>query len=109
MREGDVILLLHSEPSWSYLCRKMIPPLATAEYRVIALGMIGVGGQQFPPAGGHLNLPIHGLLPKQGGEQLVRGSPLSGVTDRNVGNAWYPDGRRVADRVGSSVAPWFRG
>ncbi|MGB1906924.1 MAG: haloalkane dehalogenase, partial [Spongiibacter sp.] len=33
---GDVVLLLHGEPSWSFLYRKMIPPLAMAGFRVIA-------------------------------------------------------------------------
>jgi len=27
-KDGRVIVLLHSEPSWSYLYREMIPPLA---------------------------------------------------------------------------------
>src|SRR5262245_15665420 len=39
---GDVILWLHGEPSWSYLYRKMIPPLA-ARYRVVAPDLIGFG------------------------------------------------------------------
>ena len=33
--EGETILCLHGQPSWSYLYRKMIPPLAE-QYRVIA-------------------------------------------------------------------------
>src|SRR5512147_2550654 len=40
---GEPILLLHGEPSWSYLYRKMIPILADAGYRVIALDMMGMG------------------------------------------------------------------
>lgn len=39
---GDPVLLLHGEPTWSYLYRKMIPPLA-AKYRVIAPDYIGFG------------------------------------------------------------------
>lgn len=38
----DVILCLHGEPTWSYLYRKMIPPLA-AHYRVVAPDLIGFG------------------------------------------------------------------
>ncbi len=37
--EGEVVLLLHGEPSWSYLYRKMIPGLAEAGYRVIAVDL----------------------------------------------------------------------
>ncbi|RMF22576.1 MAG: haloalkane dehalogenase, partial [Deltaproteobacteria bacterium] len=29
-RGGQPVLLLHGEPSWSYLYRKMIPPLAAS-------------------------------------------------------------------------------
>ena len=29
--QGEVILCLHGEPSWSFLYRKMIPPLANIE------------------------------------------------------------------------------
>ncbi|MHA2029984.1 MAG: haloalkane dehalogenase [Candidatus Kariarchaeaceae archaeon] len=40
---GKVVLLLHGEPSWSYLYRKMIPPLVENDYRVIAPDLIGFG------------------------------------------------------------------
>ncbi len=40
---GPVVLLLHGEPSWSYLYRKMIPVLAAAGYRVIAPDLLGFG------------------------------------------------------------------
>ena len=35
-RDAKPVLLLHGEPSWSYLYRHMIPPLADAGLRVIA-------------------------------------------------------------------------
>ena len=41
--DGDVIYLLHGEPAWSYLFRKMIPTLIDAGYRVIAPDMVGFG------------------------------------------------------------------
>ena len=41
--DGDVIYLLHGEPAWSYLFRKMIPTLVDAGYRVIAPDMVGFG------------------------------------------------------------------
>ena len=40
--KGQTILCLHGEPSWSFLYRKMIPPLA-ANHRVIAMDFIGFG------------------------------------------------------------------
>ena len=39
----DVVLLLHGEPSWCYLYRKIIPHLVEAGKRVIAPDLIGFG------------------------------------------------------------------
>lgn len=47
-RDGPVILLLHGEPSWSYLYRFMIPPLADAGFRVVAPDLIGFGKSDKP-------------------------------------------------------------
>jgi haloalkane dehalogenase len=49
-RNSKVILLLHGEPSWSYLYRKMIPPLVAAGYRVIAPDLPGFGRSDKPGA-----------------------------------------------------------
>ncbi len=45
--QGDVILCLHGEPSWCYLYRKMVPPLA-AGHRVVAVDLIGFGRSDKP-------------------------------------------------------------
>ncbi len=47
-RDGQVVLLLHGEPSWGYLYRKMIPVLSAAGLRVIAPDMIGMGRSDKP-------------------------------------------------------------
>jgi haloalkane dehalogenase len=47
-RDGPVVLLLHGEPSWSYLYRHMIPPLIAAGFRVIAPDLIGFGKSDKP-------------------------------------------------------------
>lgn len=47
-RDGDPILCLHGQPSWSYLYRKMIPILVDAGYRVIAPDLIGFGKSDKP-------------------------------------------------------------
>src|SRR5918996_5159661 len=39
---GDPVLLLHGEPTWAFLYRKMIPPLG-GNSRVIAPDFIGFG------------------------------------------------------------------
>ncbi|MCP5501980.1 MAG: haloalkane dehalogenase [Leptospiraceae bacterium] len=45
---GETVLLLHGEPSWSYLYRHMIPVLASAGFRVIAPDLIGFGKSDKP-------------------------------------------------------------
>lgn len=45
--EGDPILCLHGEPSWSYLYRKMIPTLSQ-HGRVIAVDLLGFGRSDKP-------------------------------------------------------------
>ncbi|MEO0435448.1 MAG: haloalkane dehalogenase [Pseudomonadota bacterium] len=46
--DGKAVLLLHGQPSWSYLYRKMIPVLAEAGYRVIAMDHLGTGRSDKP-------------------------------------------------------------
>lgn len=45
---AEVVLLLHGEPSWSYLYRKMIGPLIRAGLRVITPDLIGFGRSDKP-------------------------------------------------------------
>lgn len=40
---GAPVLLLHGEPTWSYMYRTMIPPLVTAGYRCVAPDYVGFG------------------------------------------------------------------
>ena len=52
LREGDpggpLVLLLHGEPSWSYLYRKMIPVLTAAGLQVVAPDLVGFGRSDKP-------------------------------------------------------------
>ncbi len=47
-RDADPVLLMHGEPSWSYLYRKMIPVLVAAGHRVIAPDLVGFGKSDKP-------------------------------------------------------------
>lgn len=47
-REGVPVLMMHGEPSWSFLYRKMIGPVAAAGYRVLAPDLIGFGKSDKP-------------------------------------------------------------
>ncbi|MGW0158337.1 haloalkane dehalogenase [Mycobacterium sp. NPDC003323] len=46
--DGPVVLLLHGEPSWSYLYRTMIPVLVAAGLRAVAVDLIGFGRSDKP-------------------------------------------------------------
>ena len=48
--DASPVLLLHGEPSWSYLYRKMIPILASRGQRVIAPDLVGFGRSDKPTA-----------------------------------------------------------
>lgn len=47
-RDGRVVLLMHGNPSWSYLYRKMIPLLVAAGHRCIAPDLVGLGRSDKP-------------------------------------------------------------
>lgn len=45
---GEVVLLLHGEPSWSYLYRHMVPVLVGAGLRAVAPDLVGFGRSDKP-------------------------------------------------------------
>lgn len=47
-RDAHPVLLMHGEPSWCYLYRKMIPVLVAAGHRVIAPDLVGFGRSDKP-------------------------------------------------------------
>jgi haloalkane dehalogenase len=47
-RDAAPVLLLHGEPSWSYLYRTMIPPLVAAGHRCVAPDLVGFGKSDKP-------------------------------------------------------------
>lgn len=46
--EGDPVIFFHGEPTWSYLWRKVIPPVREAGYRCIAPDYAGFGRSDKP-------------------------------------------------------------
>lgn len=47
-RDGKIVLLMHGEPSWCYLYRKMIPVIVAAGHRAIAIDLVGFGRSDKP-------------------------------------------------------------
>ncbi len=49
-RDGQIVLCMHGQPTWSYLYRHMIPPLVEAGLRVVAPDLVGFGRSDKPAA-----------------------------------------------------------
>ena len=47
-RDAAPVLLMHGEPTWSFLYRKMIPPLVAAGHRVVVPDLVGFGRSDKP-------------------------------------------------------------
>lgn len=88
---GPPILLVHGQPTWSYLYRKMIRPLVAAGYRCIAPDLMGFGLSDKPTDESAYTLGRHVELVTG----LVEKLQLAGVTI--AGQDWGgPVGLRYA-------------
>jgi pimeloyl-ACP methyl ester carboxylesterase len=47
-KDAEVVLMLHGQPTWAYLYRKMIPTIVDGGYRAIAADHIGMGRSDKP-------------------------------------------------------------
>src|SRR5580704_2872437 len=57
--DGEPVLLLHGEPSWSFLYRKVMPVLADAGLRAIAVDLVGFGRSDKPAEVGDHSFARH--------------------------------------------------
>jgi haloalkane dehalogenase len=48
--KGPVVLMLHGEPTWSFLYRRMIPVIAESDFRAVAPDLVGFGRSDKPAA-----------------------------------------------------------
>jgi haloalkane dehalogenase len=69
-REAPVVLMMHGEPSWSFLYRKMIAPVVAAGFRVVAPDLIGFGKSDKPAAQSDYSYARHVAWMRQWVEQL---------------------------------------
>jgi|GEM_PF-116105 len=96
--DGPVVLLLHGQPSWSYLYRKMIPVLADAGYRVIAMDHLGMGRSDKPT-----DIASYSYLGHN--ERLKKFITQLGLTDINL---FVQDwGSLIGLRVAGLHPEWF--
>ena len=83
-RDAEPVLMLHGEPSWSYLYRKMIPIIVAAGYRAVAPDLVGFGHYAILP-------PWIRFRTAAGTRRLIRGGK----------RPWISCFRRAAWGVGS--------
>jgi haloalkane dehalogenase len=57
--DGEPVLLLHGEPSWSFLYRRVMPVLAAAGLRAIAADLVGFGRSDKPAEVGDHSFARH--------------------------------------------------
>ncbi|THD59920.1 haloalkane dehalogenase [Phenylobacterium sp.] len=69
-RDGPVALLMHGEPSWAYLYRKIIADLVAKGYRAIAPDLIGFGRSDKPAARSDYTYERHVVWMSQWLQQL---------------------------------------
>jgi haloalkane dehalogenase len=58
-RDAEPILLMHGNPTWAYLYRKMIPGMVKTGRRVIAVDLVGCGRSDKPAAKSDYTLARH--------------------------------------------------
>jgi haloalkane dehalogenase len=58
-RDGRPVVLVHGNPSWGYLFRHFIPPLAAAGHRVIVPDHLGFGRSDKPSGAGLYRVERH--------------------------------------------------
>jgi len=74
--DAPVVLMVHGEPTWSYVYRKLVPVFAGAGRRAIAVDLIGFGRSDKPTRAAHYSFENHvGWL-----EALVRVLDLREIT-----------------------------
>ena len=59
---GAPVLFVHGEPTWSYLWRKVIPPVRNAGFRCIAPDLVGFGRSDKPTDVGWYSYDRHVAL-----------------------------------------------
>jgi len=72
-KDGHTILLMHGEPTWAYLYRKMIPLLAEAGFNVLVPDLIGFGRSDKPTRREDYTYARHVIWVKEWFNQAVKG------------------------------------
>ena len=58
-RDGVPVVMIHGNPTWSFMWRKLVPRLADAGYRAIAIDLVGTGRSDKPTKADDYTLARH--------------------------------------------------
>ena len=98
--DGEPVLLLHGEPSWSFLYRKVMPVLAEAGLRAIAADLAGFGRSDKPAGIDDHTYARH--------VEWIRALAFDHLDLRGltlVGQDWGPDRAAARGRASGPVRP----
>jgi haloalkane dehalogenase len=70
--DGHPVILLHGEPTWAYLYRKMIPILADAGFNVLVPDLIGFGRSDKPTRSSDYTYARHLIWVREWFNQVVK-------------------------------------
>ena len=98
---GDPIVCLHGEPSWSYLYRKMLPPLVEGGHRVICPDLAGFGRSDKPTDFGWYSYERHVQFVTEGLASLDLSGATVVVQDWGgpIGLRWAVENPERVDRL----------
>ena len=57
--DGPTVVMVHGEPTWGYLYRRMIPPLAESGLRVVVPDLVGFGRSDKPASRTDYSYAVH--------------------------------------------------
>lgn len=101
--DGPVVVLCHGEPTWSYLWRKVIPPLVEAGFRCVLQDMPGFGRSDKPTEFDWYTYDLHTDALKSLIEQLDL-REINFVVHDWGGPVGLRTATELADRVATTVA-----
>lgn len=103
----EVVLMLHGQPSWSFLYRKMVPVLVEKGYRVVCPDMLGMGKSDKP-----VDLEQHTYLKHvERVKAFIAGVFPEALVDGNgpTINLFVQDwGSLIGLRVAADESKWFK-
>jgi len=100
--EGAPVIFMHGEPTWSFLWRKVIPPVRDAGFRCVAPDLAGFGASDKPVDVAWYSYERHVSLTRTLLEDLdVRSATAQGLQRQRIPGALHLPVQDVAGNLGA--------